>query len=135
MMHKSTRRMTAAVHAEFDRVRKQIEPQLAASPQPEMAVPEIRNMQAAQNVLRSCMEATLEKLAPFSMLTPVEMAIRLASYALSAAEMERQDEAMAAFMSTFLLAHEKRMHNGIRINTVWRAEDGRERPNFPEPRP
>jgi hypothetical protein len=124
--------LIAAVQANFETVKREIWPRLDASPDPAFANPELRHIQVAQNVLRTCLEAALQKMLPYTHQTSVELAIRLASYSLSIVPMEDQDYVMAGFMQTFPLAHEKRMAGGVRISTNWQFEDGRSQPNFPD---
>lgn len=124
--------LIAAIQAHFETVKAELWPRLDASPDPAFQNEEIRHIQVAQNVLRTCMEATLEKMLPYTHTTSVELAIRLASYALSIVPMEDQDYVMAGFMQTFPLAHEKRMAGGVRITTNWQFADGRSQRNFPD---
>lgn len=119
-----------AVQAEFDRVLADIGPQLDQRPEPQFAQPDYRNIQAAQNALRTCIEALLVKMIPYGETVPIELAIRLASYALSALPIEAQEPAVVAFAEIFPTAHSRRISQGIRLSTTWQT-DGRERANFP----
>jgi hypothetical protein len=132
-MEKGRKKLVAAVHAEFERVRKEVEPKLLTVGQaPEFQNEEIRNIQYAQNVLRTCLEAILFKMLPYSERVLIELALRTASYALSAAPMEDQDQLVSALVRVFADAHQRRMALGIRIDSEWQMKDGREVPNFPE---
>lgn len=130
-MNPTQRRLVDAVQAEIDRVLDEIGPRLDAHPDPAARLPENRNIQAAQNALRTCLEATLEKLVPWTERTPVEIGLRLASYALSALPIEAQAAATAAFLDAFPAAHASRLKAGIRLETTWHQQ-GRERSNFPK---
>ena len=131
-MRREQRELVAAVQAHFRGVQQQLEPRLLAKSEPEFQLEEIRNLQYAQNTLRSCMEAALQLMLPYSHVTAIELAIRLASYSLSIVPMEDQDAVVHSFLQTFVLAHEKRMANGVRIHAEWQFDDGRKLPNFPE---
>lgn len=129
-LHPTQQTLVNAIQAEFDRVLADIGPRLDAHPDPAARKPENRNIQAAQNALRTCIEATYEKLVPYGETIPVELAIRLASYAISVLPAEAQAAATAAFLETFPTAHVRRLTQGIRIDSEWVTE-GRVRPNFP----
>ena len=133
-MHMSQRKLVTAVKREFARVKADVEPKLLADPRPEVQSEQFRNLQYAQNTLRTCMEATLTQMVPYTHETSVELAIRLASYALSIVPQEDQDLVMAQFMKSFVFAHETRVAKGIVISTEWQMEDGRSQPNYPEGR-
>ena len=124
--------LVEAVRAEFDRTAAIVFPKLADRPEPEFRNREIANMQVAQNVLRTCMEAVLQKLIPYSHTTCGDLAIRLASYAMSAAPMEDQEMILAMVLDALPAAHRKRMASGIRISTSWQMRTGDEQPNFPD---
>jgi hypothetical protein len=62
----------------------------------------------------------------------VELAIRLASYTISAAPIEEQEVLVAKFMSVFADAHMRRISEGKRISSEWQMEDGTVKPNFPD---
>lgn len=123
--------LVAALKAHFDEIEREVGPRIARNPAPEFRIPEIANLQVAQNVLRLCLEATLERLLPYTEITPLELAIRLSSYAISAAPAEAQDNLVAAFVAMLPEAHSKRLAAGIRLETGWITE-GRERSNFPQ---
>lgn len=132
---KATQPLVYQVQREFDRVAADLQERLdklVADGNGLYANPEVRNVQIAQNTLRTCMEATLQKMMPYTHLTAIELAIRLASYALSTVPMEDQDMVKAQFMESFIPAHDMRMARNVRIDIQWRMEDGRDVPNFPD---
>lgn len=92
---------------------------MARRPEPEFQNPEVRNVQAAQNTLRTCIEAVLKDSAPYSDLTCGELAIRLASYCISAVPLERQDELLSHVIAVLPAAHSKRLAQGIIIQSEW----------------
>lgn len=115
------RDLVRAVKRDIARIRREIEPRLAGRLEPEFADPEIRFIQAAQNTLRTRLEATLQEAGQFSTVTPVELAIRLASYAISVLPLEEQDHALAMVTATLPLAHSKRLANGVIIQADWQT--------------
>ena len=129
------RDLIKAVQALFRSTKRQIEPSLiqAAEREPSYGNPEIRNIQVAQNVLRTCMEATLSEMLPYSDVTAIELSIRLASYAISVLPIERQADALQAMIATLPEAHTKRVGAGIIIKTEWGSADA-STPNVPEGR-
>lgn len=118
-----------AVQAHFADIKSEVERRLVDVPGFEEA--EVRAIQTAQNVLRLCLEATLDKLLPYSEVTCSELAIRLASYAISAAPAEDQPRLVAGVVVSFPEAHARRLEQGVRLTTTWDTQ-GRERGNFPE---
>lgn len=132
---KAVRPLIYQVQREYDRVYEHLQgrlDKLVADGNLLYDNPEVRNIQVAQNTLRTCMEATLQKMMPYTHLTAIELAIRLASYALSTVPLEDQDAVKAQFMESFIDAHDMRMARNVRIDTQWRMEDGRDVPNFPD---
>ena len=128
-----TKALIRAVSASLDANRQAIEPMLAQRPEPEFRDPEIRFVQAAQNTLRTCLEATLEAAIPYSRLTCVELAVRLASYAISALPLEEQAQAIQAVVGTLPTAHRQRIARGVSIQAEWQT-DGVRHPNMPKGR-
>lgn len=112
---------------EFRRVKAELEPRLLAEAQEpgkaHLANEEMRNIIVAQNVLRPSLEAVVECLIPFSHLTALELAIRMASYVLSITPMEDQAKLVALFQQSFPNAHDMRLAQGVVIKTEW-ANDG-----------
>lgn len=123
--------LIAAVQDHFDAVEIDLGPAMDTRPELGFADPEQRGIQFAQNTLRPCIEATLDRLVPYTQMTCVELAVRLASYALSAAPAEDQDVIVRGFVDGFPSAHRHRLATGIRLETGW-VTQGRERPNFPK---
>ena len=131
-LHKTQRDVVKAVKALFARNKAELEPRLHAAVQQDAsyAIPEVRNVQVAQNTLRTCLEAVLDECAPHTQLTCGELAIRLASYALSAAPLEDQDQLMAWVIDRLPAAHLNRLAKGVIIKTGWRI-NGIEHENVP----
>lgn len=132
--HPAQERLIKAVQREYDRVAGEIMPQLKAAgalgPDPDYNYRMLR-INAAQNALRTCLESALNRMLPYDGELLVELAIRLASYAISAAPMEDQDYHVAQFMGTFADAHLRRIAEGKVIQSEWQMKDGRSQPNFP----
>lgn len=129
-MKKHTRDLIKAVKADLRATKEALAPSLAAHPAPEMQNPEVRFVQAAQNTLRTCMEATLQEAGPYTDVTCIELAVRLASYAISAIPLERQDEALGAVIASLPAAHSSRLAKGVIIQTEWETH-GLRHPNVP----
>lgn len=111
----------AATEVRFDEVKTNISRsnhQLAAEPGNQ----ELLKVLTAQNVMREALEACLAKMTPFSDLTPQELAIRLASYALSALPIDQQEMAVFSFCTLFPTAHQKRIAQGVMLQTEWKAD-------------
>lgn len=119
-----------AVKVSLREGRKVLEPVMAARPEPEFQDPEIRFVQVAQNTLRTCLEATLQAAMPYSETTPIQLAIRLASYAISALPLEQQDAALRTVIDSLPNAHSVRLARGIIIQTEWETH-GHRHPNVP----
>lgn len=130
-LHPTAQALVRAVRAEFERVLDDIGPIMDRRPEPQFRDPEVRNVQAAQNALRTCLEAIYERMLPYGFTTPIELAIRLASYALSVLPAEHQNEALETFIRSFPTAHRRRIREGTRLEAGWITE-GRERSNFPK---
>lgn len=129
-MPKPQRDLVKAVKAEYRRMEQKIRPTLAAHPHPAMRDPDQQALQVAQNVLRTCMEATLQQMGRYTPEACASLAIRLASYALSAAAMEDQDFLLAHVLKHLGPEHMRRVDQGIAIETQWQMEDGSIRPNL-----
>lgn len=126
------RAIIISVQADFDSVAEKIAAQLAKQPFHDEGGRTIEpgseefKCVVAQNVLRTCIEATLERMLPYSMATPVELGLRLASYCVSALPLEAQPGAVSEFLRVFEKAHAERMRQGIHLSTGWvnPGEDG-----------
>lgn len=129
-MNKVTRDLVKAVKTNLRATRQEIEPAMAARPEPEFQNPEVRFVQAAQNTLRTCLEATLQEAGHYTDRTCIELAIRLASYAVSAIPLERQDEALHAVIQSLPAAHSARLAKGVIIQSEWET-NGLRHPNVP----
>lgn len=124
------------VKRKFRRVKAELEPRLLAEAKEpgkaHLEMEDMRNVLVAQNVLRPCLEATLDAMMPVSHLTCLELAIRLASYAISVAPMEDQDKMVELVIAGLPNAHTQRLAQGVVIRTEWKdGEDGPLKPNFP----
>lgn len=126
---KRQRDLVRAVKAEYSRVQADIGLRLAAHPHPAMRDPEQQALQVAQNTLRTCMEAVLQSMGRYTPEALVGLAIRLASYALSAAPIEDQDFLLARVLQHLGPEHMRRVDQGISIKTEWQMHDGTARPN------
>ena len=126
---KPQRDLVKAVKAEYHRVQADLEPRLSSHPHPAMRDPEQQALQVAQNTLRTCMEATFQSMGPYSPEACASLAIRLASYALSAAAIEDQDFLVAHVLRHLGPEHMRRVDQGIAIQTEWQMQDGSMRPN------
>lgn len=109
--------LIAAVQAEFARIERDLSPRLASAPA--YASRDAKSVQIAQNVLRLCIEACVKKMIPFEASLPVELAIRIGSYALSMAEQDKMNLALAQFIAAFPAAHISRVESGISISVEW----------------
>lgn len=113
--------------AEYRRLHKVLFTSLAELPDVEL-----RNINVAQNVMRDVVSAVLDEMMPYSHKTPVEMARRLASYALSSVPLEDQEIVVAELLRTFADFHMNRTASGAIIEAHWRMEDGTDKLNFPK---
>lgn len=127
-MHKTQKDTIKAVKALMRHTRTELLPRLMLAA--EYQDPEVRNIQIAQNTLRTCMEAVISEIVPFSVITPAELAVRLASYAISIAPLENQDQIMDQVLATLPAAHSNRLFHGIIIQTGW-STNGLEHENVP----
>lgn len=107
--------MIKAVEAEYERVLEDIGPVLAESDTP-MGV---KQAVVAQNVIRLCMEVVLKRMLPFDEILVGELAIRLASYAISAAPFDQGSKLIRAVEQNLRETHKQRMSQGIMISTAW----------------
>lgn len=129
-MHPTVEAAVNAVQALFDHSAEILGPQMDARPEAAFRDPEVRNVQVTQNVMRLCLEAVFQRLHPFTVATPVELAVRLASYAISALPIEEQELALDNVVGTLPEAHAQRIRQGIALETTW-VVDGEERANRP----
>jgi hypothetical protein len=86
----------------------------------------------AQNTLRTCVEACLEEMLPYGPASLADLAIRLASYVVSAAKEEDQPALIQTVVGLLPQVHTRRVNEGIRISTTWLGDDGKERSNYRE---
>lgn len=94
------------------------------------AHPKALEMMTAQNVLRDCMSVVMNECMPIDDSFCMEMAIRLASYAVSVMPMERQIEAMEIVAASLPGAHRVRMEKGVGIVAQWNT-NGVDHDNMP----
>lgn len=111
--------LIAAAQAYYDAVAEDTKDQLAKVLETN---PHEAKVVIAQNVIRLTMEATLNKMVPFPEVTCLTLAMRLASYALSVAPMDRQPAITGAFMASFPYNHAERLKKGVMIHTGWAGE-------------
>lgn len=126
---KPQRDLVKAVKAEYRRVQADLGPRLSSHPHPAMRDPEQQALNVAQNTLRTCLEATLQSMGRYSPEACISLAIRLASYALSAAPVEDQDFLLAHVLQHLGPEHMRRVDQGISIKTEWQMQNGSIRPN------
>lgn len=79
----------------------------------------VRKLVTYDNVIRTAIEVCIDKSIPFEKATPVEFAMRAASYAISALPVEDQDQAVAFLVQNFAEAHQTRTAKGFVITTEW----------------
>lgn len=84
--------------------------------------PDESNVVVAQNVVRTALEACYERMIPFGSHACMTMALRTASYALSAAPLDEQAHLVSTFMHSFPTAHVDRLKRGVIIRTGWKGE-------------
>lgn len=82
-----------------------------------------------QNAVRVLLEEIFEEAIPFDQEFVAQMGARSASYALSVAPIEDQDEIVASVLRGFAEMHMLRCAQGIRINSGW-GDERALRPNF-----
>lgn len=134
-LHPAQQALVDAIKAEFERAQVVLAPRMLDMIQAghsRLADPEQQRIQAAQNVLRTCLEAVLNQMIPYSGMVPLEMALRLASYSISAAPMEDHAQMMDWLVRTLPSAHEQRMASGIRLTSEWQMHNGMTQMNFPD---
>lgn len=81
--------------------------------------PEMPNIIAAQNTLRTCMEVVFNECLPYGEFFLAEMAIRLGTYSISAAPHERHDILVDAVCKNMARALQTRVAEGSVIKTRW----------------
>jgi hypothetical protein len=92
--------------------------------------PDIDKIIAAQNTLRKCMEVVFEECMPYDEIFCGEMAVRLATYAISAVPIERHGLVLNAVIEGLPAALARRVRDGIAIRTEWET-DGVRHANIP----
>lgn len=92
--------------------------------------PDQKSAIAAQNVLRDCMTVIMNECAPFTDALPIDVAVRMASYAISVLPIEQQETALNSVLILLPEAHARRMRQGIHIDTDW-VTDGVHHKNVP----
>ena len=88
-------------------------------------------MLAAQNAIRDCMKAVLNECVPIDVQFCGELAIRLASYAISVAPIEDQDNLVALVVMHLRDTHRDRLRAGVVIKSDWEILSGMRR-NIPD---
>lgn len=84
--------------------------------------PDSRAANVLQNVMRLALEAGLNECLGFTTALPMDMAVRLASYALSALPMDMQADATLWVIETLPTVHAHRMQHGTAIATQWASD-------------
>lgn len=130
-LHPIERAAVVALHDLWAYHYEIVSPLMDKRPEEEFRDPEVRNLQIAQNVLRRCLEAVLDKMLPYTALSCYELAIRLASYSISAAPLEDQDRILAAVLQSLPHAHSKRLASGTIIHNKWAGGGLPEQENVP----
>lgn len=128
---KPQRDLIKAVKAEYQRNTQELAPRFAAHPHPRMADPQVQAAVIAQNTLRTCLEATLQAVGPYTPELLADLALRLASYAISAAPIEDHDLLVSHVVRNLADAHMARVDQGVVIRADWEMVDGRQVPNVP----
>lgn len=132
-MSKITNQDRSAIRRIFDKTREDVRPLVIAKAN-EAGVTATREMIdfiAAQNALRVSMEVVFQRCLPYGEEFLAEMAARLASYSISAAPIERQQDILTAVVEALPGALETRLKSGSVIKTTW-TTDGVAHPNMPE---
>lgn len=111
------------------RTREKTDPLVVASNNPE-AHPKAKELIAAQNVLRDCITVVVNDCMPIDELFCAELALRLASYAVSIVAVERQEAVAKVVANSFEKMHHDRMKKGIGVQSEWMT-DGVRHPNMP----
>lgn len=118
-MHATKSKLVRAVKSECARIKGDIAGQMDQFGADE----DQRAAIVCQNALRTCMEAAIDQAIPFSAALPVELAVRLASYAISVLPIEQHEAALSAVAASLPAAHRARIAKGVMIQTTW-ASDG-----------
>jgi hypothetical protein len=126
-----TKQEIAMIRDMFARTRERTDTLVDAHNNPK-APPFAKKMVAAQNVLKDCITAVVNECVPIDEQFCGELAIRLASYAISIAPVERQEEIARLVAASLPAAHVDRMKRGVVIHSTWMEKDGVERRNMPE---
>ena len=124
-----TNQEIAIIKKMFAKTRAITDPQVAARNVPG-AHPLVRELMAAQNVLRDCITAVVNECMPIDESFCVELACRLASYTVSIIPVEKQMIAAKVVAENFERMHLERMRKGIGIPADW-IVDGVEQKNMP----
>lgn len=132
-MKPTTAAVIKAVRTDLRKGKSDVDRLLAGRTEPEFQDPDVRFAQAAQNTLRTCLEATFDEAGGFSGGLCVELAIRLASYAISALPLEEQHNALELVLRSLPSAHKARLSKGVVIRVDW-MKNGQVSPNLPEGR-
>lgn len=124
-----TNQEIAVLKKMFRKMREKTDPMVVAKNEP-AAPPKAMEIIAAQNVLRDCISVIFNECMPIDRTFIAEMALRLASYAVSVAPIEDQEGISAIVGASFQKMHHARMKAGIYIESKW-VTDGVEHSNVP----
>lgn len=94
------------------------------------AGPQLLNLMAAQNALRTCMEVVLAECLPYDELFLGELAVRMAAYSISAAPIETHEALILAVQDALPRTLSNKLREGAVIRATW-TTDGVEHPNIP----
>lgn len=125
-----TKQEIAVLKKMFAKTRAKTDPLVVAKNNPN-APPYAKEMIGAQNVLRDCISVVFNECMPINEAFCAEMAIRLASYAISVVPAERQEAVAHVVAASLPGAHVDRMKQGVGIHSTW-VTDGVEHTNVPE---
>lgn len=125
-----TNQEIAVLRKMFAKTKAKTDPLVLAQRNPG-APPYAKNMIAAQNVLKDCITTIVNECMPIEDDFCGELAVRLASYAISIVPVERQQELSEIVAKSLPAAHLARMKAGVGISAQW-VTDGVEHPNMPE---
>lgn len=117
-LHPTEQALVTAVLAELHRGQNMLAGKL-----PKTATESMKKAILAQNVLRTCMEAVIKDLIPFHSTFLMDLALRLASYAVSAAPLDQQDNMITQVILNLPTAHAARIRQGVMILTEWKPDD------------
>ncbi len=121
--HPTRYAVRAPIRAEYQRTKTDIDKKGVATGEPHL------KLMAAQNTMRVALETVYEEMMPISNAMVIQMAMALASYALSLSPLEEQEILVARMMEHFADYHQLRTARGTVIKANWQRPDGSVYPN------